>query len=159
MCSRIWIRYRNKFKCLIYNNDLKKPRSPKFIQRQESTIDKFGEQGFHNSPFNFTRLQIGASCILTLLQLVLTLGASVLTLYSSNEETHNFARITLRFLFQGEKKKLHKTSLVFLEGLDPPQTVMKRNALSHRAARLREPVLRHPIPNAWSRDQFFFFFF
>lgn len=75
-------------------------------------------------------------------------GASVLTLYSSNEETHNFAPITLRFLFQGEKKKLHKTSLVFLEGLDPPQTVMKRNALSHRAARLSEPVLRHPIPNA-----------
>ena len=89
----------------------------------------------------------------------LTLGASLLTLlYSSNAETHSFSGITLRFLFQGEKKTLHKTSLVSLEGLDPPQTVMKRNALSHRAARLREPVLRHPIPNAWSRDQFFFFF-
>lgn len=36
---------------------------------------------------------------------------------------------------------------------------MKRNALSHRAAPLREPVLLHPIPNARSESQFFFSFF
>lgn len=116
------------------------------------------EKQCQNSSLDFTRPEKCTNCILNLMKLIVILGTSLLTLnYSGTAETHNFARITLRFLFLWEKKNGISQVLSSSRACNHHQTVMKRNALSHRAAPLKEPVLLHPIPNARSESQFFFF--
>lgn len=66
-----------------------------------------------NASLDFTKLEKCTHCLLNFMKLVVILGASLLTLnYSSPAETHNFARITLRFLFLWEGKKKNCISQV-----------------------------------------------